>query len=210
MKKSIFILAALFVATFANAQIELIHTFESSDVFVTANNQDFNKSYIPQYGHIESPYFYEKAKKDDNYFVNLYNKDDFSLYKSIPISAEHRWKNVCLTTRDILTTDGKVCFCLSGSDGGGVILDEDGQQIASIKGSYPVLTRVNEKYILITIDYNQGGKTYIYSVPGNGEATDASEVSAPRRNNARKYINNDQVLIDSNDRTYTVQGNEVK
>ena len=208
MKKSIFILAALFVATFANAQIELIHTFESSDVFVTANNPDFNKSYIPQYGYIESPYFYEKVEKDDNCFVNLYNKDDFSLYKAIPISAEHSRKNVCLTTRDILTTDGKVCFCMTNSDGG-VILDEDGQQIATIKGRYPVLTRVNEKYILITVEYNQGGKTYIYSVPGNGVATDQSEVSVPRRN-TRKYINNDQVLIDSNDRTYTVQGQEVK
>ena len=36
------------------------------------------------------------------------------------------------------------------------------------------------------------------------------QVSTRRCTFQCKYINNDQVLIDSNERTYTVQGNEVK
>lgn len=50
----------------------------------------------------------------------------------------------------------------------------------------------------------------LYSLPGNGEATDVDEVSVPQRNIARKYINNDQVLIDSNEKTYNMKGQLVR
>jgi hypothetical protein len=212
MKKSILILAALFAATFANAQITLLHTFESwGYVFVTANNTDFERSNFPQYGYIESPYFYGIEKQDDNYFVNLYNTDDFSLYKSVPIIEEYKkYGTICLTTRNILTTDGKVCFCLFSADFGGVILDEDGQLIATIEGCCPVLTHINGKYMLITRSSNKGKNlTYIYSVPGNGEAQDVETPSAPRKS-ARKVLKKDQVFVENADKTYTLQGQEVK
>ncbi len=116
-----------------------------------------------------------------------------------------------LVSRNIFTTDNKVCFITVTGDGKQGIYNEDGQLVQLIKEGgrdyMPYMIHVNDKYLLLLQGYNDA---YIYSLPGDGEATDVDEVSAPRRNNARKYINNDQVLIDSNDRTYTIQGQEVK
>jgi hypothetical protein len=51
--------------------------------------------------------------------------------------------------------------------------------------------------------------TDIYSLPGNGVPTEIQDVSSPHRN-SRKYIENNQVLIDSNEKTYTITGQQVK
>lgn len=64
------------------------------------------------------------------------------------------------------------------------------------------------KYSAIETDI-QKHSCDIYSLPGSGETQDISSNSAPRYS-SRKYLLNDQVLIDSNERTYTVQGLEVK
>ena len=87
------------------------------------------------------------------------------------------------------------------------IYNEDGELIATIKGNNPALVEVNDKYLLISRQEND--KTYIYSVPGNGESANVSKVSAPRYN-TRKYLHDNQVLFDSNERTYNMQGQQVK
>lgn len=221
MKKSIFIFAALFAATFANAQIELIHTFDEEVCEVMHNREDKYTRYNLPY--LETPYLYTsdvQYNTDNIYTINFYNFSDFSLYKSVIInepSIQLNYYRVSLVSRNILSTDDKVCFSLCARDAEGAgpsyICNEDGLVIAILKGSWPALIKLNGNYYLKTIervDYNGHYKTHIYSVPGNGEVTDVDEVSVPQRNIARKYINNDQVLIDSNERTYTIQGQEVK
>ena len=64
MKKSIFILAALFAATFANAQITLLCSFNGY-VNISMNGAIGRNSHNPCYGHLEAPYFYE-SYNDNN------------------------------------------------------------------------------------------------------------------------------------------------
>ena len=212
MKKSIFIIAALFVATFANAQITLLHTFESWAT-ISVN------PYSDMYGYdIEAPYFYAmNLPKEANGVVNLYNTEDFSLYKAV--STPHIGSNfTCyLVSRNILTTDNKVCFAITNeSDGSNTIYiyNEDGQLVTTVEGKTPSIVKIKGKYHLITHSYvytEEGDKYYtrVYSLPGNGEAADVDEVSAPQRN-TRKYLHNDHVLIDSNEKTYNMKGQVVK
>ena len=212
MKKSIFILAAMFAATFANAQITLLHTFESWAT-ISVN------PYADMYGYdIVAPYFYEMSiPKEANGVVTLYNTGDFSVYKAI--QTPHVGSNLTcyLVSRNILTTDNKVCFAISNEGDGSnniYIYNEDAQLIATIKGQTPSLVMVEDRYYLITHGYTyaeEGDKYYtcIYSVPGNGESgEDVSAPIVPR--NSRKVIKKDQVVVENADKTYTLQGQEVK
>ena len=104
MKKSIFVIAALFAATFANAQITLLHVWEGQ-ASVTVN------PYASLYGiDFEAPYLYDMQAT--NGIVRLYNKDDFSLYKAVQTPHTERGFECYLVSRNILTTDNKVCFAL--------------------------------------------------------------------------------------------------
>ena len=210
MKKSIFILAALFAATFANAQITLLHTFESWAT-ISVN------PYADMYGYdIGAPYFYDMTIAQDG-IVKLYNIDDFSVYKAV--QTPHVGSNFAcyLVSRNILTTDNKVCFALSNEGDGSnniYIYNEDEQLIATVKSQKPSLVMVEDRYYLITHGYTyteEGQKFYtnVYSVPGNGESgEDVSAPIVPR--NSRKVIKKDQVVVENADKTYTLQGQEVK
>ena len=208
MKKSIFILTALFAATFANAQITLLHIFESN-VSVTVN------PYASIYGYnIEAPYFYESDQDSNNegLILNLYEKDDFSLYKSVHITNIGDCGLAELVSRNIFTTDNKVCFTVTTGDGKLCIYNEDGQLVETLlEGGYgynSYIVSVDGKYLLIVSkSYGQGAR--IYSLPGNGEAQDVETPSAPRKS-ARKVLKKDQVYIESPDHIYDTQGKMVR
>lgn len=220
MKKSICILVTLFAATFANAQITLEHTFDHEisagwgiAVLEGGKYGDANR--------IIGNYLYEKDEENQKLYI--YDANNCNLLKTF---TTEEGTSYCLISRGIFTTDNKWSFVTFKqtttkgwdigyepcnyyyeikiqSEDGSVIetlstqaFCEDGVTLLKVGNDYKLVVEKNNKY-----DY--------YSLPGNGEVTDVSEVSAPRRN-ARKYINNDQVLIDSNERTYTVQGNEAR
>ena len=224
MKKSIFILAALLAATFANAQITLEKTL---DGFYTIS-ANYDEGIFDHY--VQSPYFYNtqiqknepsvphepiqgaprRANASNKCVLNLYDVDDFSLYKTIEIENV-TGSYVCLVSKNILSTDNKVCFCIPGGYGTNqsYIYNEDGQLVATINGDGnfpPSLLKVNDRYLLICRDYE---KTYIYSVPGNGEAQAVSTPSSPKRS-ARKIARDGQVLVQTDNNTYTLTGAEVK
>ena len=227
MKKFTFILAALFAATFANAQITLEKTLEGFYTLSANLAGDL-------YHYEQSPYFYNlqietntpstpdeptpgaprrlNANSQGNKCVlNLYDVEDFSLYRTIEIENVSG-SSICLLSRNILTTDNKVCFCVTGDSENeqSYIYNEDGLLITTIKGNGnipPSLLKVNNKYLLVS---RQGyDKTYIYSVPGNGEAQAISTPSSPKRS-ARKIARDGQVLVETDTNTYTLQGAEVK
>jgi hypothetical protein len=149
MKKSFFILAALIVATFVNAQITLEKTL---DGFYTISTNFAGDLYLYE----QSPYFYNlqnqenkpagpnepsqgaprRANADNKCVINLYEVDDFSLYKTIEIENV-TGASVCLVSKNILSTDNKVCFCITGdyNDHQSYIYNEDGQLISTIKGN---------------------------------------------------------------------------
>ena len=224
MKKSIFILATLFAATAAYAQITLEKTL---DGFYTIS-ANYDEGIFDHY--VQSPYFYNtqiqknepsvpnepiqgaprRANASNKCVLNLYDVDDFSLYKTIE-SENVTGSYVCLVSKNILSTDNKVCFCIPGGYGTNqsYIYNEDGQLVATINGDGnfpPSLLKVNDRYLLICRDYE---KTYIYSVPGNGEAQAVSTPSSPKRS-ARKIAREGQVLVQTGNNTYTLTGAEVK
>lgn len=209
MKKSIFILAVLFLTTIANAQITLEHTFDgwvkiSQDIIVSLADEPFSGEFITD---------------KNNGVITIYDANNMSVLKAITTNGE-----VKFLSRGIFTTDSKFAYILMIRDENAsdinsrlhyYIYDENGAVLADLgtaayQEGTSCIFKVGDTYKLLLHKCLSGSyQAEVYSLPGNGEVTDVNEVSAPRRN-TRKYINNDQVLIDSNDRTYTVQGNEVK
>ena len=71
------------------------------------------------------------------------------------------------------------------------------------------LVKFNGNYKLVArTSYGSKGKTYIYSLPGNGETQDISTPISKR--SARKVAREGQVLVETENSTYTLQGQEVK
>lgn len=221
MKKSIFILAALFAATFANAQIYLEATFPGH--------------FLPYYD--VSDFYFDCGKLPMTYgdtLAKLYN-DDMTLYKTIqfPSSSAQIIKRapsaikggpshgMYLFSRNIFTTDGKVAFIKWASDNISVY-DEDKTLLASIpiEDEYPDmgLFTINGKWKLIIqesvwseVTYTSTYTTYVYSLPGTGEAQFISSPSSSKRfSSARKITRDGQVLVETENNTYTLTGQEVK
>ena len=214
MRKSIFVLAALFAATFANAQITKVGEV-AGRLQVYTNNMAI--------GNV----LYSQIRQGAQVSIKLYNLSGVFIqeYKTININkvAEGNEFQIEHLSKNYFTTDGKICFLYheySGSYPDFVvekchIMDEDGNIVYDItdKPFYEGSTvyNIGDTYYLVLHGLLSTDKSYIYALPGNGdETTDVNEVSAPRHNNARKYLHNDQVLIDSNEKTYTIQGQEVR
>lgn len=224
MRKSIFILAALFTATFANAQIYLEKTINGAGAF-------------PCWLDPEGSYF-DCGKLPIVYgdtLVELYN-DDMTLYKTIRFAASNNSVRRAPTalkggpsfgmyffSRNIFTTDGKIAF-VKWSNDNITIYDEDKNLIADLQNSddsFGIITvNGHYKFIIAKSEWTWDNEaqtgtaeytTYIYSLPGNGDTSEGvSTPSAPRKSSARKYLRNDQVLVENADHTYTLTGQEVK
>ena len=206
MKKSIFILAALFAATFANAQITLegtITTLENCTTLV-GDEQYFDIGYIP-------------VHESDSVF-KLYNTDG-TLYKqaNLPIHKGAEWHSgsLKLECKNFFTNDDKICV-VQVSEGYVAVYNEDGQLVKDFgyMSSYPYLgiQKINGVYKFFIETYAFDSLLYtlrVYSLPGNGEFQDVVSPSAPRKS-ARKILHNDQVIIENADHTYTLTGQELK
>ena len=213
MRKSIFVLAALFAATVANAQITKVGEVAGRLKVHTDNSTIGNV-------------LYSEIKQESQVSIKIYNLSGTFIqeYKTININKEAAANSVYVEhiSKNYFTSDGKICFLYyeySGTYPNFVVvkchvMDEDGKVVYDFtdvpfhEGSY--VYNIDGAYYLVIEDIlTSPSKSYIYALPGSGEATDVDEVSAPRRN-IRKYLQNDQVLIDSNDKTYTIQGQEVR
>lgn len=71
MKKSIFVLAALFAATFANAQITLLHTFEGE---VTLRTIDYSQTYPDISNSLNDNVYISSTSYYDNSYQELYRQ----------------------------------------------------------------------------------------------------------------------------------------
>ena len=159
---------------------------------------------------------------------------------SVPISSSSNGLYVWnFISKGIFTTTGKwTCLVTeykkeNQTDGNGTILrevkkvkelrlvDEDGNVLSTIpytgdtKQTFLSLVKIGNKYKLfvpIGNDTSEIPYSYdIYSLPGTGDSSvDVMSPVSPRRSSTRKYLHNDQVLIENADRTYTLTGQEVK
>ena len=206
MKKFTFILAALFAATFANAQITLEHTFSGTIDAPLIAQDVFGDYYV--------------VRNTSTNTVTVYNANDYSVIWSITAPKV----NVNLFSSNIFTTDGKFACLVRVVDETKTdqtrthlyVYNEDNTVIADLgtswdyECSYFVKLSTGYKLLVEKVDSDFHFSTDLYSLPGNGEpSTDIVTTSSPKRS-ARKIARDGQVLIETETNTYTLQGAEVK
>ncbi len=215
MKKIFTFFAVALLTASAFAQISLVHSFDGQVVPLTGSGFFLETS------------FFSKNNKNDN-TITLYDSN-FSLYKTVNVSVPDGYVFSSSAAYYDIFTNKKVGFFvvfLNTSNVGtndyqkSMIIDEEGNVLLdlgnSLSGSIAFFYMNNTWYMLYwKTEWNDShtaaiiNQTLVYSLPGQGESADANEVAAPRRN-ARKFLHNDQVLINSNNRIYNLQGQEVK
>lgn len=207
MKKFIVILSILFVATFVNAQITLEHTFNGS-----IDAPIIREGILGDY--------YIQADKTNNTII-VYDANNYSVVWSLNMPNTRAY----LYSSNIFTTDGKFACLVEIRDDSKTdntrchlyVYDEDKNIIADLGTSwdheYLNFVKVSSGYKLLVekVAPDYSFTTEIYSLPGNGETSeDVSTPSAPRKSSSRKYLGNDQVLVENGDKTYTVTGQRIQ
>lgn len=179
-------------------------------------------------------YIWDFSEIDEKHWAyNLLDANTLSLVKSFIVGDDENKKVedtyfMHLVSRGIFTTDGKWAGVIMNPDNNEIaIVTEDGNTIAKLPWEYesslyrsnvPFLLKTKTTYKLVVPrltevtsgEYTRTEHSFdIYSLPGNGEfSQDVIAPVAPR--NARKVLKKDQVLVESADKTYTLQGQEVK
>lgn len=213
MRKSIFIIAALFAATFANAQITKVGE-------VAGRLQVYTNSMTV--GNV----LYSRINQGTQISIKLYNLSGAYIqeYKTININklAADNECQIEHLSKNYFTTDGKICFLYHEYSGmypdfvvkKCQIIDEDGNVVYDIadkpfyEGS--AVYNIGNIYYLVLEGLLSTDNSYIYALPGNGETSeDVATPSAPRHN-ARKYLHNDHILIENANHIYNLTGQEVK
>ena len=220
MKKSIFILAALCAATFANAQITLEKTYNGALYPFTYTNSGFLQKYI--YGDLYIEYLQDYQNPSEDYTIvihDAYSYDELTRFTTP--KGKNGW---FITTRGYFSNSNEVITLLS-QNGHLVLISESGELFQDL-GEFDIDNVVEMPQILTLSDRScklwfivRGGyndvtgekifSTYIYSLPGNGKVQSVSTPSSPKRS-ARKIAREGQVLVETESNTFTLQGQEMK
>lgn len=224
MKKSIFILTALLAATFANAQITLEETLTNKEVMPLSTINNHMVSTINGYGFdkLPCPFYYtcllvkeaEGEYWNNEWQMQFLNPNDLSVYKSINI-LEGDMGHIVAIAYDVFAVD-KIAYIVNNN--GVKIIDEDGNILLNLddwEGENGVGKRIYvEKYgsewKLFEI---YGNNTRIYTCPGDGSMPQVAQaVSTPSspKCSVRKIARDGQVIVQTDDHTYTLTGAEVK
>ena len=215
MKKSIFILAALLAATFANAQITLEHTFSKDESHVLFPYVVGNSYYsIYMLGDIL------ETQKDGVGVILDLNTYAYKNIPTIPDNAE-----IWNVAKGYFTADSRVCFvvwtynaALADTDNCEhlYIYDENGTIIQDLGGGkalrcgfFPLRSN-HYKFFIDRFTVSGNTNMEIYSLPGNGDPSQGIESPSTPRKLARKVLQKDQVRIENIDHTYTLTGQEIK
>ena len=242
MKKSIFILAALFAATFANAQITLEHSFpveswSGKDLpyypcsYINSMQLLTNKGYVTGAQELPCPFYMNITYKDNHRIkdITFINPQDFSNYKTLDLAMYDLYfsdESLCAIAYNIFATDKIALIFQDGSMSyprDFVIIDEDGNELMRMDNYYEsfrsfIVERINNQWKLIVPIGRSGSRgelssVDIYSLPGDGSEPDFSQAisntSSPKRS-ARKIAREGQVLVETENNTYDLKGQEVK
>ena len=208
MKKTIFILAALCAATFANAQITLEKTYNGALYPFTYTNSGFLQKYV--YGDLYIEYQYNSDQSYTVVVYDAYSYDEVTRF-TIP-TGNDGW---FVVARGYFSNSNEVITLLP-RNGHLVLISESGELFQDLGELYvyssdmmpQILTLSDGSCKLHWLNY-EARTTYIYSLPGNGKAQSVSTPSSPKRS-ARKIAREGQVLVETENNTFTLQGQEVK
>lgn len=206
MKKYTFIIAALFAAAFANAQITLEHTFNGALDGVPMIDQDV-------FGD-----FYVLRDKTTNE-INVYDANTYNVVWTFSTPNA----SATLYSKNFFTTDGKFACLIRVYDYSKTdntrchfyIYDENYSVIADLGTAYDaeyvrfVKLSTGYKLMIEKVDSDFHFSTAIYSLPGNGEDI-INTPSSPKRSAARKIARDGQVLVETPTNMYDLRGQEVK
>lgn len=221
MKKIFFSLAAvLFAATTFAQGIVLEHTFNGM-VFSSSNGSMYSALYgnRPVVNDFDECFYGLSGNTltwwDETYSAHTLNIGQYNY------GLESDAFSPIVAARSIFTTDNLMCFLLIKADSKGeqieyAVFDELGNILVQIShpNLLPIATVVRAfgtyKLMLFSDNKGNGYTTYVYSLPGQGKTAAGNEIiqDAPRR--GRKYVQDAQVLVEENDRTYNMSGLRVK
>ncbi len=217
MKKTIFILAALLAATFANAQITLEKVL-TDQVNFPQSNAGGSSQYDLVHGDIILSYTYTTHNDgEDQIYITIYDAYTYEEYISDALFDD--WNLLLFFSKGYLTNDNRVTYLVAIEDGENSHIyvrnlnHEDIADLGEVNGHVYAKTIYkwsdgSARLILYTNDATNN-YYYIYSLPGDGMTTAISTPSSPKRS-ARKIAKGGQVLIETEANTYTMQGQEVK
>ena len=233
MKKSIFIFAALFAATFANAQITLERSLPVEDAtaefmylpcsVINCLQKQYNHSRFQIPSELPCPFYFKTTAKNIQN-ITFINPNDFSVYKTLDLSSYNLssiYDQICAISYNVFAVDKIALVIQERPTYDFLIIDEDGIILQRIhnytqKASYLVIEKMNDQWKLIVPTTDENGKMAtvdIYSFPGDGSVPQAAQAvstpSSPKRS-ARKIARDGQVLVQTDNNTYTLTGTEVK
>ena len=214
MKKILLGLVMLLTTATMNAQIELEHTFNGIMMGLGLDlDLDCHMTLIGM---------------DDMYVVTEY--DDYTTYvynEEGELRLQCSYREVCgmVIARNVMTTDNTICYVKSVKIAEGkwsiIILNERGELVKEFAEEIDkvAVRKVGNKYKLICAYTRNYGdeKTYVYSLPGNGEAT-TSVQNVPAKAKRNAYPNPASEIVtlpyEADDATsmkiYDVQGKLVE
>lgn len=211
MKKSIFIFAALFAATFVNAQITLEHTF-NSDVYP----RTYTTSGFTSAQYVYGDLLWGTQELNDAALVTIYDASSYEVITSFYSGSRHDL--LFIAARGYFSTSNEVMILLKQGNHL-VLLSETGElvqdfgEISLTASTIFEIIRMSDGtyklYILTGENWMSGPfVTRIYSLPGNGEAQAITTPSSKRT--ARKIAREGQVLVETDTNTYDLRGQEMK
>ena len=220
MKKSIFIIVALFVATFANAELTPEYSTPVTEEGCLTSTSTLFRSSETQHEFLQTifPFFikYVPIGEYDFKFEFLNPFDDYSVYKAINGIIVYELEENCVAaTYDIFAVD-KLAFLIgiegmSSSYVGYKIIDEDGNVLLNLQGNILNIAKYGDTWKMLV--HNSGNdRVEVYSFPGDGSMPNSSEaISNPSpKHNAKKIVREGQVLVETEKNTYDLRGQEVR
>ena len=213
-------LATLLAATAANAQITLEHTFSKNARFGWGIEVSEGSSAVAENNKVIGNYIYDEQGNT----IMIYDAKDCSSVKQFTkaegvtyalisqgfFTTDNRWSYVVFEkTSERTDIEYEPCAYYFNIK----IMTENGETLVTLANKvncehYVQIAKIGNDYKLI-VENNNYANLDVYSLPGNGVATVISTPSSPKRN-ARKIARDGQLLVETANNTYTLQGQEVK
>lgn len=219
MKKYFFIIVGLLMGMASNAQITLLHSI--TDGGCIPNFQNLIAYDNVGYYVITDDDVYIEYKGVNADTVILYDAATWQVVETL-IAPNNL--SIYIVAKDVFTTDNSYAFvCYNGEviDNDyryhGYIYNATGNMLADLGELYRFqahMLKFSFGYQLMIMgrtgsDFDSQGVIKIYSLPGQGNASNVYQIpqAAPR---SRKFMRDQQVLIERDDNIYTTEGRLIK
>lgn len=196
--------------------------------YIQKVNKTYSELYVPS--ELPCPFYFKITANENDRIQNItfINPNDFSIYKTLDLSGYNLWRgfyeSIFAISYNVFAVDKIALIIKEESTYDFLIIDEDGVVLQRLhnyvsngqKMGVLVIEKMNDQWKLIvpTKDNNGDRATVdIYSFPGDGSVPQAAQAvstpSSPKRS-ARKIAREGQVLVQTDNNTYTLTGAEVK